>query len=96
MSPSFTLTVNGKEESTTAGNILELLQLKRVEPNMVSVEFNGEILDRGAFPSTPLKPGDKIEFLYFMGGGTFDVGARAESIQRPPMSPRPTILPLVV
>jgi sulfur carrier protein len=36
---------------------------------MVSVEYNGEILDRGAFPSTTLKPGDKIEFLYYMGGG---------------------------
>ncbi|MEW6325218.1 MAG: sulfur carrier protein ThiS [Nitrospirota bacterium] len=67
--PPISLTINGKEETTAAASVLELLQLKKVEPNMVSVEYNGDILDRSAFPSTPLKPGDKIEFLYFMGGG---------------------------
>ena len=69
MSTTLNLTINGKEETTTAASVLELLQFKRVEPTMVSVEYNGEILDRGAFPSTPLKAGDKIEFLYYMGGG---------------------------
>jgi len=69
MSTTLNLTINGKEETTAAVSVLELLQTKRVEPNMVSVEYNGEILDRGAFPSTTLKPGDKIEFLYYMGGG---------------------------
>jgi sulfur carrier protein len=33
------------------------------------VELNGEILDRPVFESTPVKEGDAIEFLYFMGGG---------------------------
>jgi len=70
MSSSLSVIVNGKEEATTAASVLELLQAKKVDPHMVSVEYNGEILDRGAFPSTSLKPGDKIEFLYYMGGGT--------------------------
>ena len=70
MSPSHNVTVTGKEETTTALSVLELLQLKKVDPHMVSVEYNGEILERGVFPSTNLKPGDKIEFLYYMGGGT--------------------------
>ncbi len=69
MSNPVNITINGKAETTTAASILELLQLKRVEPTMVSVEFNGDILDRSAFPSTPVKPGDRIEFLYYMGGG---------------------------
>jgi sulfur carrier protein len=69
MSSSLSVIVNGKEETTTAASVLELLQAKKVDPHMVSVEYNGEILDRGAFPSTILKPGDKIEFLYYMGGG---------------------------
>ena len=70
MSPSFSIIVNGKEETTSAASVLELLQLKQVDPHMVSVEYNGEILDRGVFPSTNLRAGDKIEFLYYMGGGT--------------------------
>jgi sulfur carrier protein len=70
MSSSLSVIINGKEEATTATSVLELLQSKQVDPHMVSVEYNGEILDRGAFPSTSLKPGDKIEFLYYMGGGT--------------------------
>ncbi|MBI3621977.1 MAG: sulfur carrier protein ThiS [Nitrospirae bacterium] len=70
MSSSFSVIVNGKEEATTAASVMELLQIKKVDPHMVSVEYNGEILDRTVFPSTHLKSGDKIEFLYYMGGGT--------------------------
>ena len=39
-------------------------------PEMVSVEYNGEILDREAFETTVINDGDAIEFLYFMGGGS--------------------------
>ena len=50
--------------------IQELLTLKEVKmPEMVTVEHNGEILDRTAFDTTQIKDGDEIEFLYFMGGG---------------------------
>ena len=38
-------------------------------PEMVSVELNGEILSRSTFDTTIIKDGDKVEFLYFMGGG---------------------------
>jgi len=51
-------------------SVTELLTVRKVKmPDMVSVELNGDILDRKAFDATVLKPGDKIEFLYFMGGG---------------------------
>ena len=39
------------------------------QPDMVSVELNGEILNRGDFDTTTVKAADKVEFLYFMGGG---------------------------
>lgn len=39
------------------------------QPAMVSVEHNGEILDREEFGNVPVKEGDAVEFLYFMGGG---------------------------
>jgi sulfur carrier protein len=35
----------------------------------VTVELNGQILDRPAYEFTPVNKGDVIEFLYFMGGG---------------------------
>jgi sulfur carrier protein len=50
--------------------VTELLADQKVKmPDMVSVELNGDILDRTAFESTTITDGDTIEFLYFMGGG---------------------------
>ncbi|HOJ77602.1 MAG TPA: sulfur carrier protein ThiS [Bacillota bacterium] len=66
------LKINGKEEEVQlkVGNITELLAVKNVEmPEMVSVELNGEILERAAYETTLVKDNDQIEFLYFMGGG---------------------------
>ena len=39
-------------------------------PDMVSVELNGRIVRRDEFADTVLKHADKVEFLYFMGGGS--------------------------
>ncbi len=65
------LIVNGKESNLTEGlTINQLLIAQEVKmPEMVSVELNGQILKRSQFQSTQLQDGDKIEFLYFMGGG---------------------------
>jgi sulfur carrier protein len=63
------LQINGKQEEVQANTVLELLQAKEIEPQMVSVELNSVMVDRSAFSSTPLKEGDKLEFLFFMGGG---------------------------
>ena len=64
--------LNGEEttiekESLTVSELLTLKDVKM--PDMVSVEYNGDMLDREAFGSTAVKEGDEIEFLYFMGGG---------------------------
>ena len=65
------LTVNGKGiEFGTELTINELLVEQNVKmPEMVSVDLNGQILKRAEFESTTLNEGDKVEFLYFMGGG---------------------------
>jgi len=65
------LAVNGKESTVNDGlTVSELLAVEEVKmPEMVSVELNGEILKRTQFEIKSLKDGDKIEFLYFMGGG---------------------------
>jgi sulfur carrier protein len=65
------LIINGKETDLTEGmTISQLLIDQEVKmPEMVSVELNGQILKRAEFESTTLNQGDKVEFLYFMGGG---------------------------
>jgi sulfur carrier protein len=65
------LIVNGKESNLKEGlTISQLLMEQEVKmPEMVSVELNSKILKRSKFESTTLNEGDKVEFLYFMGGG---------------------------
>ncbi len=66
------LVVNGKETNATDGlTVSQLLVQENVKmPDMVSVELNGQILKRTKFEETTLKDDDKVEFLYFMGGGS--------------------------
>ena len=66
------LTINGQSEDihTQSPSISDLLKIKNVEmPEMVSVEHNGEMVDRASFDTTLVKENDDIEFLYFMRGG---------------------------
>ena len=65
------LTVNGKALSIDKSiNLKELLTVAKAEqPDYVTVELNGEIVDHSGFETTFVKDGDKVEFLYFMGGG---------------------------
>ncbi len=66
------ITVNGEisnlEEPEV--NLSKLLELRKVEsPEMVAVQLNGEFVEMASYPETYLKPGDDVEFLFFMGGG---------------------------
>ena len=65
------LIVNGKDNNFGEGlTVSQLLAEQKVKmPEMVSVELNGQILKRSEFENTMLNEGDKVEFLYFMGGG---------------------------
>ena len=61
--------INGKSEEIQDVTILDLLKSKNVEPRMVAVEVNSELIERDKYEATFLKEGDEVEFLYFMGGG---------------------------
>lgn len=67
------VSINGKETvlaekpGRTIDSMLEELDVS--QRLYVTVELNGEILDRPAYETTPVNEGDVIEFLYFMGGG---------------------------
>ena len=62
--------VNGKPEQLQDKiTVADLLVSRKIRPEMVSVELNGAIVHRGKFAATQLSEGDKVEFLYYMGGG---------------------------
>jgi sulfur carrier protein len=67
------LTVNGRESTIVdkgSLSISELLQeLNVADPLYVTVELNGAIMERKNFNSIAVGQGDRVEFLYFMGGG---------------------------
>lgn len=68
------ITVNGKEttipenELRTVESLLEELDIS--QRLYVTVELNGEVLDKPVYEKMPVNEGDIIEFLYFMGGGS--------------------------
>jgi len=67
------ITINGKETAIAENpdrSVESLLDELDVSQRLyVTVELNGEILDRAVYEFTPVNAGDVIEFLYFMGGG---------------------------
>jgi sulfur carrier protein len=65
------LTVNGRERGVPAGStIADLLQGLGIDPRMVVVEYNREILhDRGLHANNVLAAGDTVEIVHFVGGG---------------------------
>ena len=64
--------VNGDaQEVTLPLNVSEVIKQNNVlQPEMVSVQVNEEFADANDWESIQLQEGDKVDFLYFMGGGT--------------------------
>jgi len=64
--------LNGQAEelSEESLSIAELLNVSGVESSdMVSVQLNGEFVDRARYGDTHVEDRDEVDFLYFMGGG---------------------------
>ena len=61
--------INGKAEEFEGGSVLDLLKAKKIEPQMVAVEVNDAMVDREHLAATQLNEGDRLEFLFYMGGG---------------------------
>ena len=69
------ITVSGTEKEVKDGLTLpELIEMENDEtPEYVTVSINQEDLESAAKDSTVLKDGDNVEFLYFMGGGSYGI-----------------------
>lgn len=62
--------LNGKKEEIKEGmNISGLLEAKKIRPEVVTVELNDQIIERSRYKEIPLKSNDRLEFVYYMGGG---------------------------
>ena len=65
--------LNGKpNEIKTAMTVADLLTQWRMRPELVTVEINENILQKLDYESTEIKEGDKVEFIFYMGGGDLD------------------------
>ena len=68
--------VNGDaQEVSLPLNVSELIKQSDVQqPDMVSVQVNEEFAEREDWETIQLKEDDKVDFLYFMGGGSAAYG----------------------
>lgn len=62
--------LNGKErEVASAHTVRSLIESLELHPSLVVVELNREILPREAYGDMPVREGDTIELVHFVGGG---------------------------
>lgn len=64
------ITLNGKPQEIQAGqSVSDILVKWRIKPELVTVEVNEEIVQKLEYGSAVLKDGDKVNFVFYMGGG---------------------------
>lgn len=69
------ITAAGEAKEVRDGlTIAELIKQENVEnPEYVTVSVNDEFAESESFSSRELHDGDVVEFLYFMGGGSYGI-----------------------
>jgi sulfur carrier protein len=67
---SITLQVNGEPHTCPPKTLLpELLGQLGLNPRLIAVEYNGEILHRQFWADTEMGEGDRLEIVTIVGGG---------------------------
>ena len=62
--------VNGKEREVQSGlSVHELVESFDLNPLLIVVELNREILSRDQFKDIHVSEGDAVELVHFVGGG---------------------------
>ena len=63
--------VNGETASCPEGlNLVQMLEHLGYRPQLVVVEFNGEILPRARWAEQPVREADGLEVVTIVGGGS--------------------------
>ncbi|MGB3296283.1 MAG: sulfur carrier protein ThiS [Phormidesmis sp.] len=64
------LQVNGESKCCSPGTALpDFLAQVGLNPKLIAVEYNGEILTRRLWSATILQPDDRLEIVTIVGGG---------------------------
>ena len=59
-----------KQEVTLPLTLAELIKINKViQPEMVTIQVNEDFAEKEDYEKIQLKDGDRVDFLYFMGGG---------------------------
>ena len=59
-----------KQEVTLPFTLAELIKINKVfQPEMVTIQVNEDFAEKEDYEKIQLKDGDRVDFLYFMGGG---------------------------
>ncbi len=67
---SIQVQVNGKEREVRSGlSVHELVESFDLNPLLIVVELNREILSRDQFKDVQVSEGDALELVHFVGGG---------------------------
>ena len=67
---SIQVQVNGKEREVQSGlSVHELVESLDLNPLLIVVELNREILSRDQFKDVHVSEGDAVELVHFVGGG---------------------------
>ena len=62
--------VNGKERKVQSGlSVHQLVESFDLDPKLIVVELNREILSRDQFDDVEVSEGDAVELVHFVGGG---------------------------
>lgn len=65
-----TIQVNGENHTCIPQTALpDLLVQLELNPRLIAVEYNGEILHRQYWQTTQIKSGDRLEIVTIVGGG---------------------------
>lgn len=60
-----------KQEVSLPLTLAELIKINKVlQPEMVTIQVNEDFAEKEDYEKIQLKDGDRVDFLYFMGGGT--------------------------
>lgn len=67
------LVINGQSrefpELEATAKVSDLIAILGLKNDRVALEQNGEIISRTSWTESPLRPGDKLEIVHFVGGG---------------------------
>lgn len=70
MEQSIRIQVNGEARAVAGGLTVEaLLRSLDLQPRMIVVERNGDILRRERYSEVHVAEGDALELVHFVGGG---------------------------